>query len=295
MGRPVPQNMASELSDARRRALFRAAGDGDLHELKEALAAAVGGGDAGEAAQVAVVRAAVHEALGMTALHFICSRRMGGVGSSGWLAKLAHVLRSPLGEDPTFVNAVDAERRTALFSAVEGRKGTPKSEAQQLVATAVLLLHGADATLRDKTAYEERTPREAHTTKLSHNNPDVAALLERAEEVGGEDAVRELLEDSPSTLTRAPGWDVVADMPRVARAVAEAARASPTGKALRRRRAERAAAAEKHDTGSSDANSSTSAADGISPVKVLTVILAFLALLAAAAVNFSSSSGGAAH
>lgn len=129
--------------------------------------------------------------------------------------------------DHGYVNVRTSGNATALWwvarSDVEA-EATP----HQLVAVAALLAYGADASVPSESGY---TARDVHV-EFGHNSPAVAALLGRAEDVGGPRAVRELLAVSPSTLRRAPGWEVVADLPRVHAAAVDA-------KALRRRRAPR--------------------------------------------------------
>lgn len=168
---------------------------------------------------------------GFTTLHRICRFRRGGAGERGWLGCLAVALRpAPVdgaapGALAAWINQRDAGQHTALWWVAFGRHRDAASDAaQQLAAVAALLLCGADAALRGTCNGDAVTPLAAHE-RNGHGQRKVAALLHRAEDVGGDAAVRELLASWPETLLHAAGFALFTDIPAVSAAL-EAAQAA---------------------------------------------------------------------
>lgn len=170
---------------------------------------------------------------GRTLLQKLVSRRGGADGARGWLGGVAYVLQH-VGADADFVNHKAApggsRAAAALFDMAGGTmhaviRDDELDDAQQLVGVAALLLHGADATQRG--GKHDRTPRQKHVHGSNYHRPVVAALLERAEAVGGDAAVRELLAECPSQLVAAPGYTVVSGLPAVRAAVRDAGAPAP--------------------------------------------------------------------
>jgi len=182
---------------------------GDLPALNAVLArlaaarAAEEGCSEAEAARAIVVEA--REASGWTPMREVCFHQKGGDGRYGCMRRL---LETAGGDAARLTTTARSNGVTALHDACFGGR-------LSVAAAACLLVHGADATATDE--YGE-TPR----AQVSVVDPPLAALLELAERVGGREAVRRTLVDTPESLTGAPGWDVVKSLPALRAIIVEA-------------------------------------------------------------------------
>jgi len=202
--------------------------------LLAAARAAEEGCSEAEAARAIVVEARdVERVEGRPALlgylvHTVLYGRAGGVGPGGWLGCLRRCFEAAGDSAPLLAAAVDALGSSALHYACHNLH-TSGDRAEACAAVACLLAHGADATAanrwRQTALVKLRATAPSRTggwAKGDGGDTSLASLVRLAERVGGREAVRRTLVDTPHVLTGAPGWDVVKSLPALRAIIVEA-------------------------------------------------------------------------